>query len=135
MLNNGLSVIVGVFPTSVSQCFLFLTSPFHFKHYGSKECNNVIAITQWSQRQKRAVLQMKAFDLGVQTHWCISITCDMCHKVHNLEVIIIGQILKLENDLLFSHKLQWLQGYPSNYILSLTCILIYFLECERKEKS
>lgn len=34
---------------------------------------------------------MKAFDLGVQTHWCISITCDMCHKVHNLEVIIIGQ--------------------------------------------
>lgn len=39
---------------------------------------------------------MKAFDLGVQTHCCISITCDMCHKVHNLVVIIIGEILKLE---------------------------------------
>lgn len=78
---------------------------------------------------------MKAFDLGVQTHYCISITCDMCHKVHNLVVITIGQILKLENDLLFSHKLQWLQGYSSNYIPSLTCILIYFLKYERKEKS
>lgn len=78
---------------------------------------------------------MKAFDLGVQTHWCISITCDMCHKVHNLEVIIIGQILKLENDLLFSHKLQLLQGYPSNYILSLTCILIYFLEWKEKRRA
>lgn len=126
---------VCVFLSDAQDKLLFLISPVNMNICGSQKSNNEMTITQWSQRKKRAFLHIKAFTLEVQAHWCISITCDMCHRVHNLVVIIIVEILKLENDLLFSHKLEWLQVYPSNYILSLTCSLIYFLELERKEES
>lgn len=59
--------------------------------------------TAGSPRERRAAFLGKAFNPEVRTCGYISITHAMCHRGHNLMVIIVP-ILKLENDLLFLHK-------------------------------
>lgn len=112
--------ILGVLPS-------LLNLPFDLTRLGSR---NVQRYRQCSKgheekgEERGTAFLGKAFNPEVQTRGYISITHTMCHRGHNLMVIIV-HILKLESDLLFLHKLVCLKGCSSNCIPSLNCIPIY----------